>query len=387
MPRPLPILAGLVALLLPSAARAWDDHTPATRLAFAGVPAVAQAAPVVAEPLEAFLAAEQVRLSEVLAGEEAWARTSLPAWPPRPEALAFAAQGEAVDIVPRFLAAIRMNPDARLPLYAALEPGALVAPLDVLATAATEPDSGLDIGLFEDNGTVAGQRYGFGIQPFGDPRLDYGSQAPFHMGFYQEARIVYLLAGFLERSWPDARIHLTTALAREAFATGHDYWGWRFTGWALHYVQDLVQPYHARVLPGVSVVRMLWINTLAVIGFPRAKDDAVRLVSDRHLALEAFVHDALAREVRDGHGPLTTALGPGRLDPTRPFRQASIRGELTEESAGRSREADQAVAAGLMAGEPAATERLAALAERLMGSFGTWSRAYVASVRGAGLDG
>ena len=42
----------------------------------------------------------------------------------------------------------------------------------------------MDIGLFADNGTDFGQGYGFGIQPFGNPNLEYSSQAPFHMGFY-----------------------------------------------------------------------------------------------------------------------------------------------------------------------------------------------------------
>ncbi len=434
-------MTALLLVALP-AALAWDDHTPATRLALADVPAISAAVAVPAEPLEAFLAAEAARIAGVLAAEERWARASLPAWPPRPDDLAFDAS--ATPLLPGFLAAIRVNPDARLPLYvalppgapppvaplpasaittladpgsltgvgfAALEPGTPVPPLDVLATAATEPDCGLDIGLFEDNGTPAGLRYGFGLQPFGNPELDFGSQAPFHMGFYQEARIVYLLAGFLERSWPEARIHLYTALAREAFASGHDYWGWRFTGWALHYVQDLVQPYHARVLPGVSVPRMLWINTLALLGFPRSKQDAVQLVSNRHLALEGFVREALAREAADGSGPLSAALGPSPEESTRPFRQASIRGALTEASADRSREVDRVLAESLparlvsdpaydfgasplddhlldlLAGDPTARDRLTAVARALMTSLGAWSRSFVAAVQGAGLDG
>ena len=70
--------------------------------------------------------------------------------------------------------------------------------------------------------------------------------------------------------------------------TGHDYWAWRFTGWGMHYLQDLTQPYHARVLPGVGVTRMLWINTLDIVGMHGAKNDAVQLVTNRHFALENF---------------------------------------------------------------------------------------------------
>src|SRR5205085_10057498 len=70
--------------------------------------------------------------------------------------------------------------------------------------------------------------------------------------------------------------------------TGNEYWGWRFAGWGLHYLQDLGQPYHARVLPGVSVPRMLWINGLDLAGMHGPKQDAVQLVTNRHFALENF---------------------------------------------------------------------------------------------------
>ena len=54
---------------------------------------------------------------------------------------------------------------------------------EVIASASDEPDFGMDVGLYEDNGTAFGAVYGFGETPFGNDNLDYGSQAPFHMGF------------------------------------------------------------------------------------------------------------------------------------------------------------------------------------------------------------
>jgi hypothetical protein len=132
------------------------------------------------------------------------------------------------------------------------------------------------------------------------------------MGFYHESPIIYKAAGFLERTYPEYRIHLYRSLAAFALKTGHPYWGWRFAGWALHYVQDLTQPYHATVLPGVSTARMLWINALDIVGWHGPKDRAIRLVSNRHLALEnyqyhrmrdAYLHhdlnDAVLRALRD----------------------------------------------------------------------------------------
>ena len=325
---------------------AWSDHTLGTWQALAAMPAIAGAPPVAAETLDAFLAAEDTGLQALLAQEEQWARRNVPVYPPQPDALQFRAGGPPATRRQRFMAALRINPDCQLPLflqmrpgtqpppgsnlpwtevttlrrdttaretqYQRLHPGEQVAVLEVVASASAEPDDGLDIGLWEDNGTPSGRRYGFGKQPFGDPALEFSGQAPFHMGFFHESWIIYKAAGFLRRTYPEYRIHLYRSLAAYALKTGHPYWGWRFAGWALHYVQDLTQPYHANVLPGVSTARMLWINALDIAGWHGPKDRAIRLVSNRHLALEnyqyhrmrdAYLHknpmDALLRATRN----------------------------------------------------------------------------------------
>lgn len=72
----------------------------------------------------------------------------------------------------------------------------------MIASANDEPDFGMDIGLFADNGTDFGQRYGFGQQPFGNPNLDYGSQAPFHMGFYHLDWLTRTAQPSLLRTYP-----------------------------------------------------------------------------------------------------------------------------------------------------------------------------------------
>jgi hypothetical protein len=278
--------------------------------------------PVEVESLGHFLVAERDGIARLLEDEEAWARANIPGYPPRPTPLAFRADDARPDVLrQRLIAAVRMNPAAKLALYLQLPPGATatgprlteadlsplksgeaiklstfvalrdgqrVAAIDVLATASDEPDYGLDIGLWTDNGTAHGDAYGFGRQPFGNPTSEISSQAPLHMGFYHESSIVYRAAPFLARTLPEYRIHLWQSLARHAMRTGHDYWGWRFAGWALHYLQDLAQPYHARVLPGVSVPSMLWVNALDLAGLHGAKTRAINLVTNRHFALENF---------------------------------------------------------------------------------------------------
>lgn len=345
--RPLLRLCAALLLIPAQAALAWSSHTLITWQALEVMPEVKQAR-VKVEKLETFLLAEGAKLQGLLSEQEQWARSNLPSYPARPDALAFKSaptdSSDPAGLRSRFLQALRLNPESRLALFVEVRPGQAtpgkprlpqvdvnalrrgttpresnyvpvsegeeVSALDVVASASYEPDFGLDIGLWGDNNTAHGGRYAFGAQPFGNPKLSYGTQAPFHMGFYNESPIIFAAAGFLKRTLPEYRIQLFQALAAQAFRSGHPYWGWRFTGWALHYVQDLTQPYHSRVLPGVGTVRMLWINAIAMAGFEGAKNDAITLVSNRHTVVENYQMNRFlqAYEKGDMNDPLLRAL-------------------------------------------------------------------------------
>lgn len=385
-----PLLAALLAAGTVLPARAWNDHALLTWLALqpmvaetAGQPAARAALRerVRAESLEAFVAAEAPRLERLLAEHEAWARANLQAYDARPDDIAFRAGDAAVSgtdalaasaaLRQRFLMALRVNPDVPMALVLKLRPGAdagarallpwnavstLPAPeggaltsprfaalaadeevdaLEVLATASQEPDHGLDIGLYADSGSAHGKRYGFGEQPFGNPALAYGSQAPVHMGFHHEAGLVFAAAGFLRRTQPEARIALYLALSRHALASGHRYWGWRFAGWALHYAQDLTVPYHASILPGVSTLRMITINTAALLGWPGPKAAATTLVSNRHAVIESYQqqHLAAAWQQRPSDDALLAALGDTAADTARgAYTLADTRAQVSREA-------------------------------------------------------
>ena len=191
-----------------------------------------------------------------------------------------------------------------------VEEGDVLRVADVVATATNEPDLGLDIGLWAESGSAQGGRYGFGAQPFGNPHLSYGTQAPFHMGFYHESGLAYRAAGYLQRTYPEARIHLFMTLSRFAFAQGHPYWGWRFAGWAIHYVQDLGQPYHARALPGVGTLTMVGIGALGMLGIHGPQVAAVTRVTNRHVVLETYQYRLMSAAYRahDMDDPLLAAL-------------------------------------------------------------------------------
>jgi hypothetical protein len=347
------ILAAFL-LLLPSSALAWSNHGWATYWAFKAMPEVANAPAVKVEQLDVFLREQEAAIQALLDAQQTWARANLASYPPLPQQLAFKADASRDDQVRRqaFLEALRMAPDTKFALFiqsdpsakldperilpysavstlteppftfyrfGKLEAGDEVRPLSVIATASNEPDFGADINCWDDSPSEWGKRYRFGKQPFGNPAVDISSQAPFHMGFYHQADIVYRAAPFVMRTYLLLRVHQFFTLAQLAFRTGHLYWGWRFAGNAIHYVQDLTQPYHASLLPGISTPRMIAINTMAMLGWTRMKDEMIVLVSNRHLALERYQVQMLYRAtVEQENAPIVKALQSSNVDATYP---------------------------------------------------------------------
>ncbi|MEY8204029.1 MAG: hypothetical protein RPR40_03050 [Bermanella sp.] len=316
------ILLAVCTLFACSHLMAWDNHTLISQVMLESMPQVKQAKPVEVESLESFLVATEEQLEVFLAEQESWMQHNLRHYAPLPDVLAFTASGDPQDIRQRFSHAIRINPHSHLSLYLQLAPGrqagpgkwlnaeqittlrdnhhmdklsilALqagdkVAPIDVVISASDEPDHGMDIGLYTDSNTEYGQIYGFGEQPFGNPKLEYGTQAPFHMGFYHEPAIIFSVAGFLRQTYPEYRIQQFKHLAEFAFQNGHPYWGWRFMGLGLHYVGDFSNPYHVTPVPGNSTASTIWVGLLNMLGITQPMQDAVQIVSNRHTAIEEF---------------------------------------------------------------------------------------------------
>jgi hypothetical protein len=322
------IVAGW-ALGMPFPAKGWNNHTYMVYPIFKGQSEYQEM--VAAEPLEDFLAKEKEKIGALLKAEENRAMAQVKAYPACPPGLGFSSSKES-DLRLRFLKAMRLNPDMKLPLFVMLLPGSppsvkkplpwsvisvlpnnfenmvymplqageKVSVLDVLATAADEPDNGLDIGLWEDNETSFGKEYLYGKQPFGNPTLDYGTQAPFHMGFYHESGIVYKAASSFQKTFPEQRAHLFHSLAKLAFETGHPYWGYRFAGWGLHYLQDMTMPYHSTIMPGRSTLTMLSIAVLDMIGIHGPKTSAVSEVSRAHILIEKLLNQGF-RDAYQNH--------------------------------------------------------------------------------------
>lgn len=331
-------------------ADAWWNHFLFSQPALDALPELSSAPKVKVESLEDFLLKEQEGLIPLLEKFENDAKLELAKAGPQPEALRFQG-GNAKTIRNHFLKAIRVNPRTPLgyflqnipgkplpgkkshpdtfSIYGESDPelnkdyeyydiriGDSVSPVDVLATATDEPDFGLDTNLFIDNGEPIGKEYGFGEQSFGDPKVYYSTQVPFHIGYYHESPIIFAAASFLTRTYPKYRIQQFSELSRFAFQTGHPYWGYRFLGWGTHYIADLSQPYHSRVLPNYGTLAMLWINIKAILGFETAKNQAIDRISSRHQTIEKYHFRTLrdAYKTGDLSHPFLIGLKQADLD-------------------------------------------------------------------------
>lgn len=307
----------------------WDCHFLLTYGALENSEKISKNPNVLAETLEAFLIKTRQGLIQVLADDERWFQHYLINYPTLPANLSFNnLNEETTSIQIQFLKAIRVNPKMKFTLFVQYPPGAthrvaqnpikpdqvilpellvdntsinfanlplegvlpgeLVSPLEIITTATDEPDYGMDVNLWESNKTWFGTIYGLGEQPFGNKTIVHSSQIPFHMGFYYESNIIYKFAPYLKRTYVEYRIHQYLSLSRFAFSAGHDYWGYRFLGWALHYAQDLTQPYHSSLSPNVTTTKLLYVNALNLMGFESPQQKLIQLLTNRHSSLENY---------------------------------------------------------------------------------------------------
>ena len=367
-----------LALLLCSAihwapALAWGAHSFVTYRALERLSEISEAGMVAAEPLEAFLRGEEKTIEALLASQEAWAMGQLAPIPERPASLAFLADPERSDDARKqaFLMALRIAPNAKfslfvqpdpwekgasgtigLPLntvsttadpvagtsyrFTALHPGDPVSPLAVVASATDEPDFGLDNFLWEDSPSDWGKQLGLGRIPYGSPAVASHTQEPLHTAFLRESALTYLALPAARRNLLLLRNYQFSTLSALAFRTGHAYWGWRFAGLALHYVQDLTQPFRTSLLQGDSPMRLIGGGVLASAGLRGVQQDYLAQLSNRMHAVERYEAELLQPDLaarRDS--PLQRALHNSDKDRTFPdWNDRYLRDVVAPQAAG-----------------------------------------------------
>ncbi|MFH0731279.1 MAG: hypothetical protein V2B19_33655, partial [Pseudomonadota bacterium] len=248
-------------------------------------------------------------------------------------------------VVAEFLGAARMNLKYAPSITAVSETMSGVGPgfapsfsepsaLDVLVAFADEPDKGMDQDLWQY------ADYGFGKIPYGS-ETGFSSQAPFHMQFVNENFAVRMSAPEILDGMTLERMLLFSRLAKFAHAKGHHYWGYRFTAWALHYLEDICQPYHAKALPPAG----FWYYVKLAFSFQKEKikRETTQLVHDRHIVYEDYAAKALNTDEKGVDKKLKKALQASPVyfeahDEVTLFKQMALM------SARRARELDRAVA-------------------------------------------
>ncbi|MDF3820015.1 hypothetical protein P3G55_08905 [Leptospira sp. 96542] len=331
-------LTGFILLIsLTNTVFAWNNHAGITYLAlkdhWKNPPSVK------VESLKSFLQKEKNSIHTVIDDADIWAMERLPHLTKRSEELNFNPKDK--NLTTSFFKALRLNPNHKASLYVQsvtarnknsfplteltnlndkgklvnesfqrLSEGNQTRADEVVITAVDEPDYDLDLYLFEESESEVGKIYGFGAQPFGNPKYEYSSQAPFHMGFYFEPGIIFTLAGFLKKTYPEFRIYQFTKLSEHAFRTGHPYWGYRFAGWALHYIQDLTQPYHSSVLPRVGASKQIGVQILSMVGIESPKNNMIDYVSNRHTLIEEYQYYLIRNiiETKNWNHPVAVSI-------------------------------------------------------------------------------
>ena len=113
------IAVALLAVALVSPAWAWSDHASLVWPLLRSQPELIQQT-VAAEPLDAFLAAEQAGIAETLEAVESWSVETIEHYPPTPEDLRWGT--DHAPTAEHFFAAIRVNPMLPYRLYVDLSP-------------------------------------------------------------------------------------------------------------------------------------------------------------------------------------------------------------------------------------------------------------------------
>lgn len=152
----------------------------------------------------------------------------------RGEALAILDEVQALPpvlVTERSEEVVGINPAVDFEFHGA-GPGETQRPADILTTYAMEPDWGMD----QELNASWQQRFMGGY-------TGLGSQGYFHM--YYPALTLHLPFPVMSMGAAPKRSAQWAELAAASFAKGDDYWGWRFTAWSLHYLEDVIQPYHS----------------------------------------------------------------------------------------------------------------------------------------------
>ncbi|MCC6278162.1 MAG: hypothetical protein IT289_09640 [Oligoflexia bacterium] len=191
--------------------------------------------------------------------------------------------------------------------------GQAVSAFDVLGIYSDEPDWGMDQDIYETDQYPELWKDEYG---FMGGRRGFSSQGPRHM-YYPEWSVSAPVASlklpankiFQPSGAAPERAQVFYELSQAALAAGHPYWAVRFLANALHYVEDVTQPYHAVQTPSKSYVVMPFYKAEGR-GFKNYVIQVQNIVSYYHFAFEDFI----GRLMKDGRKDFYLALSSIRAE-------------------------------------------------------------------------
>ena len=156
-------------------------------------------------------------------------------------------------------------------------PGSITKVKDILTTYCDEPDWGMDQNL-----NLSWQ------QKFMGGYEGVGSQGYIHC--YYPAGSFNLPVIAMPMGMTPKRLEQITSLVKEAIAKGDLYWAFRFSAWAVHYLEDMGMPYHT----AQTTKLFYWLKD----GPGNIISGTTTVTGNYHFAYEAFSDYSLEQEMK-----------------------------------------------------------------------------------------
>jgi hypothetical protein len=288
---PLLFFLGLTAIPLSvpvSPLWAWEDHHLVTRASLADLPEL-RSATVPYTPVESLL--RDLRYSSIQ----------------------------------QFNESIQIRKEYGFPPQLGETEGAAVSILEVLAVYSDEPDWGMDKEIFgqypeiwKDEYARMGGKEGTPSQAF---RHMYWPEFSWRMPLRTLKSPVAKL--FSPMGLAPERAALFVDLSRKARAAGHLYWSVRFVANALHYLEDVAQPFHAAQTPTKRFLLPPLLNRSHGNGLENYVLQVQNIVSYYHYAFERYI----ARQMKAHYAGESSPEGKALVE--------TLAGELSDPPAGQ----------------------------------------------------
>jgi hypothetical protein len=193
-------------------------------------------------------------------------------------------QGDERDRFSAFASTLLLSSTAELVSLGATTPS------ELLRKAAEDPDHGMDRDLPETADPSDDRRYMGGAKGFGSS----GFRHMYWGGWDWKRPIATFQIPSRALGQSIDRLDLIANEARERLRKGDTEWGFRLLGWALHYVQDMTQPFHAVMAPSLRMIPwsagLAWPPSRAM---NRLVAESTRTITNYHWTYEGYVRHAL----------------------------------------------------------------------------------------------